>query len=133
MQKTGEPISIQGFGSIEPDRILERDDLFVVIRDKYPVSAGHSLVIPRRPVVRFSELTCDEKARLMTWIDWSVAHLESTLVPAPEGFNIGLNDGAAAGQTVAQLHVHIIPRYSGDVSDPRGGVRWVVSSKARYW
>jgi diadenosine tetraphosphate (Ap4A) HIT family hydrolase len=69
----------------------------------------------------------------MVWIDWCVTHLESTLDLKPDGFNIGLNDGVAAGQTVAQLHVHIIPRYRGDISDPRGGVRWVVPAKAQYW
>jgi diadenosine tetraphosphate (Ap4A) HIT family hydrolase len=51
----------------------------------------------------------------------------------PEGFNIGVNDGRAAGQTVAHAHIHIIPRYSGDVADPRGGVRWVIAEKAKYW
>ena len=107
--------------------------MFVVVRDKFPVSDGHSLVIPRRAVVRFSQLTPDEKARLMTWIDWCIEHLQETLRSPPDGFNVGLNDGPAAGQTVPQLHVHIIPRYHGDVADPRGGVRCVVPLKARYW
>ena len=51
----------------------------------------------------------------------------------PDGFNVGVNDGAAAGQTVAHAHVHVIPRFEGDVADPRGGVRWVVPDRARYW
>ena len=133
MHRFDEPISIPGFGLIEAGRVLHQNDLLVVVLDKYPVSAGHCLVIPKRAVVRFSELTPEEKARLMTRIDWTIAHLESTLVPVPDGFNVGLNDGVAAGQTVAQLHVHIIPRHHGDVADPRGGVRWVLPSKARYW
>jgi diadenosine tetraphosphate (Ap4A) HIT family hydrolase len=122
-----------GFGTIERERILAEDNLFVVASDKYPVSLGHSLIIVKRVVARFQELTADEKARLMTWVDWCIAHLERTLQPQPDGFNVGLNDGAAAGQTIPQLHVHVIPRYQGDVSDPRGGVRWVVPDKARYW
>jgi len=126
-------IASNGFGTIERDRILAEDSLFIVARDKYPVSAGHSLVIVRRVVARFQELTADEKARLMTWVDWCIAHLLRTLEPKPDGFNVGLNDGPAAGQTVLQVHVHIIPRYQGDVADPRGGVRWVVPDNARYW
>ncbi len=94
---------------------------------------GHSLVIAKRVVARFSQLTTDEKARLMTWIDWSISHLQSALDPKPDGFNVGLNDGTAAGQTVGHFHVHVIPRYDGDVPDPRGGVRWIFPTKARYW
>lgn len=124
---------MNGFGTIESDRILAEDDLFVVARDKYPVSPGHSLVIVKRVVACFQELTPDEKLRLMTWIDWCIAHLERTLQPRPDGFNVGLNDGPAAGQTVQQVHMHVIPRYRGDVLDPRGGVRFVIPEKARYW
>jgi diadenosine tetraphosphate (Ap4A) HIT family hydrolase len=123
----------QGFGPIERERILAEDDLFVVASDKYPISPGHSLVIVKRVVSRFRDLTADEKARLTSWVDWCMAHLERMLEPKPDGFNVGLNDGAAAGQTVPQLHVHVIPRYHGDVSDPRGGVRWILPDKARYW
>ena len=131
--ETEELTSIQGFGLIERERILAEDDSFVVAGDKYPVTPGHSLVIVKRVVARFGELTADEKARLMTWVDWGISHLQHTLEPQPDGFNVGLNDGPAAGQTVLQVHVHIIPRYRGDVADPRGGMRWVVPDKARYW
>ena len=122
-----------GFGIIERERVLAEDELFIVARDKYPISPGHTLVIVKRVVARFQELTADEKTRLLTWVDWCVAHLERTLEPKPDGFNVGLNDGAAAGQTVPQLHVHVIPRYHGDVPDPRGGVRFVIPDKAKYW
>ena len=124
---------MEGFGTIEHERVLAEDDLFVIAKDNYPVSPGHTLVIARRVVARFAELTTDEKARLVTWVDWCVNRLEYTLDPKPDGFNIGLNDGAAAGQTVAQVHVHVIPRYNGDVPDPRGGIRHVIPEKARYW
>lgn len=122
-----------GFGAIEKERILAEDDLFTVACDKYPVSPGHTLVIVKRPAARFRELTAEEKARLFHWLDWVVAHLQTRLQPPPDGFNIGTNDGPAAGQTIAQLHWHVIPRYAGDVPDPRGGVRFVIPEKARYW
>jgi diadenosine tetraphosphate (Ap4A) HIT family hydrolase len=78
-------------------------------------------------------LSSAEKARLLAWIDWTQQDLASHLTPAPDGFNLGLNDGPAAGQTIPQLHFHVIPRYTGDVPDPRGGIRHVIPSRARYW
>src|SRR4051812_31939064 len=113
---------MSGFGTIASERILNEDELFFVVRDKYPVSVGHTLIIVKRVVARFRDLTAEEKSRLMKWIDWAIADLERTLERSPDGFNVGLNDGPAAGQTVSQLHVHIIPRYLGDVPDPRGGI-----------
>ena len=124
---------MQGFGSIERERILAEDELFVVVRDKFPVSRGHTLIIVKRLIPRFKDLTAEEKARLLAWIEWCIPHLEYSLEPRPDGFNVGLNDGPAAGQTVPQLHVHVIPRYHGDVADPRGGVRHVIPQKAKYW
>jgi len=126
-------LMLPAFGEIEAARLLALDDLFAVVSDKYPVSPGHTLIIARRPVVRFRELTGAEKARLLVWIDWTQEHLASNLSPAPDGFNLGLNDGPAAGQTMLQLHFHVIPRYTGDVPDPRGGIRHVIPGKARYW
>ena len=126
-------LMLPAFGEIEAARLLALDNLFAVVSDKYPVSPGHTLIISRRPVTRFQELTGAEKARLLVWIDWTQEHLASNLSPAPDGFNLGLNDGPAAGQTVLQLHFHVIPRYTGDVPDPRGGIRHVIPGKARYW
>jgi len=126
-------LMLPAFGEIEAARLLALDDLFAVVSDKYPVSPGHTLIIARRPVTRFQELTGAEKARLLVWIDWTQEHLASNLSPAPDGFNLGLNDGPAAGQTMLQLHFHVIPRYTGDVPDPRGGIRHVIPGKARYW
>lgn len=123
------------FGPIEPERILAQDELFVVAFDKFPVSPGHALIIVKRLAARFQELTPEKKTRIIYWIDWCQAHLDQTMNPEPDGYNVGINDGAAAGQTIGQLHVHVhgIPRYQGDVPDPRGGVRFVVPAKARYW
>jgi len=109
------------------------DELFAVISDKFPVSTGHTLIIARRPAVRFSELTSPERTRLLEWVEWAQERLQQTLRPSPEAFNLGVNDGAAAGQTMPQFHFHVIPRFAGDVRDPRGGVRWVIPGKAKYW
>jgi diadenosine tetraphosphate (Ap4A) HIT family hydrolase len=129
----GDELTLPAFGLIVPERVLAIDDLFAVVSDKFPVSPGHTLIIPRRPLTRFQELTATEKSRLLEWVDWTQRHLEATLAPGPEGFNLGTNDGKAAGQTVLQFHFHVIPRWIGDVADPRGGVRWVISGKAKYW
>jgi diadenosine tetraphosphate (Ap4A) HIT family hydrolase len=126
-------LSISGFGLIEPERIIAQDDLFLVAADKYPVSRGHTLLILKRAAARFTDLTQGEKTRLIHWLDWSIAHSQKTLQPKPDGFNIGTNDGAAAGQTIPQLHWHVIPRYAGDVRDPRAGIRFVIPERARYW
>lgn len=126
-------LTLPAFGEIEHARRLALDDLFAVVLDKYPISPGHTLIVARRAVTRFQELSVIEKERLFFWVDWAQKHLLATLVPPPDGFNFGLNDGAAAGQTVPQLHFHIISRYQRDVPDPRGGVRWIIPGKARYW
>jgi diadenosine tetraphosphate (Ap4A) HIT family hydrolase len=129
----GQELILPAFGLIEPERVLAVDDLFAVVGDKFPISPGHVLIIPRRPLTRFQELNAVEKSRLMGWVEWAHARLQQALTPAPEAFNLGVNDGKAAGQTMPQFHFHIIPRYTGDVADPRGGVRWVIPAKAKYW
>jgi len=126
-------LTLLAFGEIELARLLAIDDLFAVVSDESPISPGHALIIARRPVARFRELTAAEKARLLVWIDWTQDHLASNLSPTPDAFNLGLNDGPVAGQTMPQFHFHVIPRYGGDVADPRGGIRHVIPSKARYW
>jgi diadenosine tetraphosphate (Ap4A) HIT family hydrolase len=127
------PIALPAFGLVEPGRIVASDRSFAVIRDKYPVTEGHCLIIPRRGAVSFKDLNPSEKGRLIDWIAWTQGYLEKTLAPPPDGFNLGINDGKAAGQTMGQFHFHVIPRYMGDVPDPRGGIRWVIPSKACYW
>jgi diadenosine tetraphosphate (Ap4A) HIT family hydrolase len=131
--KLRKPIVVPVFGSVEPERMVAWDRCYVVIRDKYPLTEGHCLIIPRREAVRFQDLKPSEKGRLLHWIGWTQIYLEGILVPPPDGFNMGINDGEAAGQTMGQFHFHVIPRYEGDVPDPRGGIRWVIPSKARYW
>jgi diadenosine tetraphosphate (Ap4A) HIT family hydrolase len=126
-------LTLPSFGALEPARLVAADELFAVVSDKFPISPGHTLIIARRPVARFQELTSTEKARLLVWRDWSQQHPSTYHNPAPDAFNLGLNDGPAAGQTIPQLHFHLIPRYTGDVPDPRGGLRHLIPAKARYW
>ena len=119
------------FCSLPQNRIVERNEYGFVIRDAYPVSPGHTLVIPSRHVASFFEISDEERSGLMSLLNAAKIELDAEF--KPDGYNIGINDGAAAGQTVAHLHLHLIPRYRGDLPDPRGGVRWVLPEKAKYW
>jgi hypothetical protein len=78
----GVPLELPAFGAIEPERVLAHDDLIAVVRDKYPVATGHMLIVPRRAVNRFQDLSMAEKTRLMAWVDWVQQHLQATLAPA---------------------------------------------------
>lgn len=98
--------------------------------DKFPVTRGHLLVIPHRHVADWFETTADERQAMFALADQARALLRDTY--GAEGFNLGINVGEVAGQTIAHVHLHIIPRYRGDVSDPRGGVRGVIPGKQSY-
>ena len=113
------------------DRVFHETLTVVGLWDGFPVSPGHALLIPRRHVADWSELSADERLELTSGIE--VARSSVCKLYKPDGFNVGMNLGEAAGQTVAHLHLHVIPRYLGDVEDPRGGVRWVVPERADYW
>jgi diadenosine tetraphosphate (Ap4A) HIT family hydrolase len=113
------------------DRIQHQSQLGVVIRDAFPVTAGHTLIIPKRHIPSFFDLADAERQDLLVLLDLARSELDREFAPA--AFNIGINDGPAAGQTVPHLHIHLIPRYWEDGVDPRGGVRWVVPEKADYW
>jgi diadenosine tetraphosphate (Ap4A) HIT family hydrolase len=119
------------FCTLPPDRIVARSALALAVRDAFPASPGHTLIVPRRHVGSFFEVTAEERAEMLALLDAAKAQIDAE--HRPDGYNIGINDGAAAGQTVAHLHLHLIPRYRGDVPDPRGGVRWVLAERARYW
>ena len=119
------------FCRVATERIVLRNASGVLVRDGYPVSEGHSLVIPYRHTGSFFDLTEAERTDLLALLDQ--AKLEQDALHQPDGYNIGINDGVAAGQTVPHLHIHLIPRYHGDLPDPRGGVRWVIPGKAVYW
>ena len=119
------------FCPIKEREILASHALAVAITDSFPLTRGHSLVLPRRHVASFFELTAEERIAILELLDQAKAALDKQYVP--DAYNIGINDGAAAGQTVMHLHVHLIPRYKGDADDPRGGVRWIFPRKAAYW
>lgn len=112
-------------------RAVHANAIGLVLRDAYPVSEGHTLIVPRRHVASFFDLERDEQAGLLDLLIQARGDLTSRYRPA--GFNIGINDGPTAGQTVPHVHIHLIPRYDGDVPDPRGGVRWLLPERAQYW
>lgn len=105
--------------------------LAFLARDSYPLTKGHALVIPRRHVATVFETTSEERHAMFELLDEAKALLDRE--HQPDGYTIGINDGAAAGQTVMHVHLHLIPRYLGDSSDPRGGIRWIFPEKAQYW
>lgn len=119
------------FCTLPASRVVGKNEHAFWIRDAFPVSLGHSLVIPKRHVGSFFEVTLEERIALLDLLDQAKASAVAEF--RPDGFNIGINDGAAAGQTVPHLHIHLIPRHAGDQEDPRGGVRWVIPEKADYW
>ena len=113
-----------------PDMVLIEDDLAYVRFDNNSLSRGHVLVIPRRHVASFFDMTPDEKASVLALLDRAKAHIEKEF--APDGYNIGVNIGRAGGQSRMHVHVHLIPRYDGDVPDPRGGIRCVLANKGAH-
>jgi diadenosine tetraphosphate (Ap4A) HIT family hydrolase len=119
------------FCDLPADRIVDRNDAGFTVRDAYPVSPGHTLVISSRHVGSFFELSAVEREQILCLIDRAKGVLDEHY--RPDAYNIGINDGIAAGQTVPHLHIHLIPRYKDDLPHPRGGVRWVIAEKADYW
>ena len=111
--------------------LLAESELAAAFFDAFPLSPGHALIVPRRHETDLFALTVEEHDAL-----WRlVRHVRTRIQEShrPEGYNVGVNVGAAGGQTVGHVHVHLIPRYAGDVDDARGGIRWIIPAKARYW
>lgn len=119
------------FCNLYASRIVLANAHAQAICDGFPISPGHTLIIPKRHVASFFELTPEEQAAMLDLL--AGMHQLIQTDRNPDGFNIGINDGLAAGQTVMHLHIHLIPRYAGDQLDPRGGVRWIFPDKAAYW
>lgn len=119
------------FCALPPGRILAEDGPCLAFRDGFPVSAGHTLVIPRRHVASFRDLTPAEWAAAHRLAQKLAADLQAA-DPAITGFNFGANDGETAGQSVFHCHLHLIPRRAGDHPAPRGGIRAVIPGRADY-
>jgi diadenosine tetraphosphate (Ap4A) HIT family hydrolase len=120
------------FSAIPEAAWLCANDLAFAIFDSFPVSPGHVLVITRRVVPTYFDCSAAEQAAVMELVGEVKRLLDARLEPKPDGYNVGFNAGAAAGQTVPHVHVHVIPRYAGDMPDPRGGVRHVIPEKGNY-
>jgi diadenosine tetraphosphate (Ap4A) HIT family hydrolase len=111
--------------------VLASNEHAIAFFDHFPVAEGHTLVVPRAHAASLFDLPPEVSAAT-----WRLVGEVRTLLAErfrPQGFNVGLNDGPAAGQTVPHAHIHVIPRYANDVPDPRGGIRWVIPEKAAYW
>jgi len=111
-------------------RLITESATAYAIYDKYPVSEGHALIIPKRHVANYFDLM--EKEQQACWL--VVNHVKKLLAEkyGTQSFNIGINIGEVAGQTIPHAHIHLIPRYPGDVSKPEGGVRHVIPAKGYY-
>lgn len=111
-------------------RPVFENDLALCYYDEFPVSPGHMIFITKRHVSNFFETNGDEKRALFELVDQSKEIIDKQY--HPDGYNIGINCGEAAGQSVMHIHIHLIPRYNGDVPNPRGGVRGVIPNKKNY-
>ncbi len=119
------------FCSIPRERIISENDLTFAIRDNYPVTTLHSLIIPKRHVADYFSLTKDE----LLSCDALLKEVKSSIRAEDESvkaFNVGINSGEAAGQTIFHCHIHLIPRRVGDVENPRGGIRHLIPGKGDY-
>lgn len=118
------------FCNIDEQRIIAENDLVMAIKDGFPVNPGHMLIIPKRHVSDYFKLDEAEKQALWSMADYCKTIIEN--IHKPDGYNIGINIGTAAGQSIPHVHLHLIPRYAGDTPNPRGGVRGVIPSKQNY-
>ena len=118
------------FRSFRDERFIGECEHTLTFIDSYPATPGHTLVVPKRHFASFFDATEDELLAIGKAVQKAKVVLDDEF--SPDGYNIGINVGEAAGQSVHHLHVHIMPRYKGDVEDPRGGVRWILKNKANY-
>tara|TARA_B100000035_G_scaffold2469_2_gene2161 strand:+ start:1157 stop:1531 length:375 start_codon:yes stop_codon:yes gene_type:complete len=119
------------FCNLENSRIENESELFISIKDMYPVTKGHTLIVSKRHVASYFDLSADEKSDLITFLDFErdkILRDDNSI----DGFNVGINDGQYAGQTIMHFHMHLIPRRKGDVKEPTGGVRGVIPNKQKY-
>jgi len=120
------------FCELRDVELLAESEAGVAFLDRFPVSEGHALVVPRRHIETWFDASESEQFELLKLLATVRRRLEERLQGAPDGWNAGFNAGAAAGQTVMHLHLHLIPRWIGDVPDPRGGIRGVLPRRRLY-
>lgn len=119
------------FCQLNEEKVISQCHLTTTFLDSYPASPGHTLIVPKRHVATYFEVTEAEQIALAKALQTAKLILDKEF--SPDGYNIGVNNGEVAGQSIKHLHVHLIPRYQGDVENPKGGVRWVIPNKADYW
>ena len=119
------------FCNLDENRQLFTNESAFVIADGFPVTRGHCLIIPKRHFQSLFEATPEEHSALWELVEQARQYLLNEY--APDGFNIGINDGPVAGQTIMHLHIHLIPRYAGDADYRRGRVLRIMPDKAPYW
>ena len=117
------------FCNLVREKIMETEMSFAIY-DGFPVNEGHVLIIPKRHTANYFDLTADEQADCFKLLNNVKEKIKEKF--NPDGFNVGININEVAGQTVPHVHVHLIPRYKGDVEEPNGGVRGVIPSKKIY-
>ncbi len=111
-------------------KIVLENELAYADYDSYPVSLGHCLIITRRHIAEYFQATTEEKAAIWALVDEMKVIIDRDY--KPDGYNVGVNIGVAGGQSVPHIHIHMIPRYKGDMENPRGGVRGVIPHKQKY-
>jgi diadenosine tetraphosphate (Ap4A) HIT family hydrolase len=127
---SGSPLDDCPFCGLPAARIVAANEQALAVLDAYPVSPGHTLILPRRHVPSFFDITGSELAAIHELLSQMRSRLEAA--HKPQGYNVGVNVGRVAGQTVFHTHLHLIPRYAGDVPLPDGGVRNVIPGKGIY-
>lgn len=118
------------FCVIDKSKIILENEGALAIFDGFPVNKGHMLVIPKKHIETYFEASNYDKSNLWDLVEKCKDYLDKSL--SPDGYNIGINNGVAAGQSVMHLHIHLIPRYVGDIDNPKGGVRGVIPDKRIY-
>lgn len=119
------------FCNLDQDKeIIAENELAVAFYDSFPVNPGHSLIIPKRHVANYFDLSVEECVAMQALLKVVQTKVEERF--HPDGYNIGVNVNVAAGQSVFHVHMHLIPRFLGDVEAPKGGVRGVIPSKQKY-
>lgn len=121
---------MRNFLAVPEEKIIFKNEFFFILKDNYPVSEGHVLIISNELRTDYFGLSQDEKDNLPKVISEAKKIIEEN--HSPNGYNIGMNCGKCAGQTIFHFHCHIIPRYNGDMENPAGGVRGVIPSKMKY-